>query len=226
MAPLFVSLNKTAPWSPCSALYITEFFDNGHGREYFRLRVKDYTLSKSETEQPHRDFCQCGHLPQHCGSVIRADSEMNKTYCYSSHTLTMASLLKHVTPLKLWVVEIVYLALDFHILFSSPFLCLSLCLASLRCSLPPCCASCIVCILARPISEPSFPLSHTMDFFLFFTSSAKSNSWCQQNMFFISWKMPPTKTHVAENVHSEVRTSLTTPNKKLIECNKESLEGQ
>ncbi|XP_054453205.1 A disintegrin and metalloproteinase with thrombospondin motifs 8-like [Anoplopoma fimbria] len=31
MAPLFVSLNKTAPWSPCSALYVTEFFDNGHG---------------------------------------------------------------------------------------------------------------------------------------------------------------------------------------------------
>lgn len=37
MAPLFVSLNKTAPWSPCSALYITEFFDNGHGRKYSRL---------------------------------------------------------------------------------------------------------------------------------------------------------------------------------------------
>lgn len=37
MAPLFVSLNKTMPWSPCSALYITEFFDNGHGREYCRL---------------------------------------------------------------------------------------------------------------------------------------------------------------------------------------------
>uniref|UniRef100_A0A8D3B0J5 ADAM metallopeptidase with thrombospondin type 1 motif 8 n=1 Tax=Scophthalmus maximus TaxID=52904 RepID=A0A8D3B0J5_SCOMX len=31
MAPLFVSLNETAPWSPCSALYVTEFFDNGHG---------------------------------------------------------------------------------------------------------------------------------------------------------------------------------------------------
>ncbi|XP_075994323.1 A disintegrin and metalloproteinase with thrombospondin motifs 8-like [Genypterus blacodes] len=31
MAPLFVSLNMTAPWSPCSTLYITEFFDNGHG---------------------------------------------------------------------------------------------------------------------------------------------------------------------------------------------------
>ncbi|KAM3875424.1 A disintegrin and metalloproteinase with thrombospondin motifs 8-like [Diretmus argenteus] len=31
MAPLFVNLNKTSPWSPCSALYITDFFDNGHG---------------------------------------------------------------------------------------------------------------------------------------------------------------------------------------------------
>ncbi|XP_068601901.1 A disintegrin and metalloproteinase with thrombospondin motifs 8-like [Brachionichthys hirsutus] len=31
MAPLFANLDKAAPWSPCSALYITEFFDNGHG---------------------------------------------------------------------------------------------------------------------------------------------------------------------------------------------------
>ncbi|KAJ8401713.1 hypothetical protein AAFF_G00376840 [Aldrovandia affinis] len=31
MAPFFFHLNKTLPWSPCSALYITEFFDNGHG---------------------------------------------------------------------------------------------------------------------------------------------------------------------------------------------------
>ncbi|KPP75388.1 A disintegrin and metalloproteinase with thrombospondin motifs 8-like, partial [Scleropages formosus] len=31
MAPFFVQLNQTLPWSPCSALYITEFFDNGHG---------------------------------------------------------------------------------------------------------------------------------------------------------------------------------------------------
>uniref|UniRef100_A0A8C6T697 ADAM metallopeptidase with thrombospondin type 1 motif, 15b n=1 Tax=Neogobius melanostomus TaxID=47308 RepID=A0A8C6T697_9GOBI len=31
MTPLFVSLNKTSPWSPCSALHITEFFDSGHG---------------------------------------------------------------------------------------------------------------------------------------------------------------------------------------------------
>lgn len=59
MAPLFVNLNKTAPWSPCSALYITEFFDNGHGGKYFRLspqHVENYTLNKSETEQPCRDL--------------------------------------------------------------------------------------------------------------------------------------------------------------------------
>ncbi|XP_010865083.2 A disintegrin and metalloproteinase with thrombospondin motifs 8 [Esox lucius] len=31
MASVFVSLNKTMPWSPCSARYVTEFFDNGHG---------------------------------------------------------------------------------------------------------------------------------------------------------------------------------------------------
>ncbi|XP_023648462.1 A disintegrin and metalloproteinase with thrombospondin motifs 8-like isoform X2 [Paramormyrops kingsleyae] len=31
MAPLFVHLNRSLPWSSCSALYITDFFDNGHG---------------------------------------------------------------------------------------------------------------------------------------------------------------------------------------------------
>lgn len=31
MTPLFVSLNKSSPWSPCSAHHITEFFDSGHG---------------------------------------------------------------------------------------------------------------------------------------------------------------------------------------------------
>lgn len=64
-----------------------------------------------------------------------------------------------------------------------------------------------------------FPLSHTMDFFLFF-SSAKRDSFCQQNMFFISWKMPPTKTHMADNDYSEQLMSLTTADKKVIECYK------
>uniref|UniRef100_A0A8B9HH99 A disintegrin and metalloproteinase with thrombospondin motifs 1 n=1 Tax=Astyanax mexicanus TaxID=7994 RepID=A0A8B9HH99_ASTMX len=31
MAPVFNGFNRTYPWSPCSAFYITEFFDNGHG---------------------------------------------------------------------------------------------------------------------------------------------------------------------------------------------------
>nr|XP_055052202.1 A disintegrin and metalloproteinase with thrombospondin motifs 8 [Misgurnus anguillicaudatus] len=31
MAPVFTELSKTSPWSPCSALYVTEFFDNGYG---------------------------------------------------------------------------------------------------------------------------------------------------------------------------------------------------
>lgn len=32
MAALFVHLNKTQPWSPCSAMYLTEFLDGGHGK--------------------------------------------------------------------------------------------------------------------------------------------------------------------------------------------------
>ncbi|XP_053547479.1 A disintegrin and metalloproteinase with thrombospondin motifs 8 [Bombina bombina] len=31
MADLFVQLNKSVPWSPCSALHLTDFFDNGYG---------------------------------------------------------------------------------------------------------------------------------------------------------------------------------------------------
>ncbi|XP_072012833.1 A disintegrin and metalloproteinase with thrombospondin motifs 8 [Engystomops pustulosus] len=31
MAPLFLQLNKSIPWSPCSAMHLTEFFDSGHG---------------------------------------------------------------------------------------------------------------------------------------------------------------------------------------------------
>ncbi|KAM5245947.1 A disintegrin and metalloproteinase with thrombospondin motifs 8 [Ctenodactylus gundi] len=31
MAPFFIHLNKTLPWSPCSAMYLTELLDDGHG---------------------------------------------------------------------------------------------------------------------------------------------------------------------------------------------------
>ena len=32
MAPLYVQLNKTRPWSPCSASFLREFLDRGYGR--------------------------------------------------------------------------------------------------------------------------------------------------------------------------------------------------
>lgn len=31
MAPVFIHLNKTLPWSPCSTMYLTDFLDSGHG---------------------------------------------------------------------------------------------------------------------------------------------------------------------------------------------------
>jgi hypothetical protein len=39
MASVFFSLNKTLPWSPCSARYVTEFFDNGYGRITYPLNL-------------------------------------------------------------------------------------------------------------------------------------------------------------------------------------------
>ncbi|XP_076867970.1 A disintegrin and metalloproteinase with thrombospondin motifs 8 [Brachyhypopomus gauderio] len=53
MAPLFVHLNKTLPWSPCSALYVTEFFDNGHGD--CLLDAPDQTLPLRD-EPPGRAY--------------------------------------------------------------------------------------------------------------------------------------------------------------------------
>ena len=38
MAPLFIHLNKTQPWSPCSAMYLTEFLDGGHGEDPHRSK--------------------------------------------------------------------------------------------------------------------------------------------------------------------------------------------
>ncbi|XP_040182159.1 A disintegrin and metalloproteinase with thrombospondin motifs 8 [Rana temporaria] len=31
MAPVFLQLNKSMPWSPCSAMHLTDFFESGHG---------------------------------------------------------------------------------------------------------------------------------------------------------------------------------------------------
>lgn len=44
MAPLFIHLNKTQPWSPCSAMYLTEFLDGGHGKAQFSCLVTQNNL--------------------------------------------------------------------------------------------------------------------------------------------------------------------------------------
>lgn len=84
MAPLFVSLNDTAPWSPCSALYITEFFDNGLGRKCSMLAFHPFWKWHNEKVSewvhvpPHRDL-----LPTSTSatalSVIKADAKMIKS---------------------------------------------------------------------------------------------------------------------------------------------------
>lgn len=70
MAPFFVHLNKTLPWSPCSALYITEFFDNGYGmillclsgccfNHFPFLKVTVYVSEKELPEMQYHLVCSC-----------------------------------------------------------------------------------------------------------------------------------------------------------------------
>lgn len=33
MSPTLIQINRTSPWSPCSAAIITEFLDSGHGED-------------------------------------------------------------------------------------------------------------------------------------------------------------------------------------------------
>ncbi|KAL4647531.1 A disintegrin and metalloproteinase with thrombospondin motifs 8 [Arapaima gigas] len=77
MAPLFVQLNQTLPWSPCSALYVTEFFDNGHGD--CLLDTPERTLPLP-TELPGASYdldrqCQqsFGEEFAHCPNTTAAD---------------------------------------------------------------------------------------------------------------------------------------------------------
>lgn len=213
MAPLFVSLNKTAPWSLCSALYITEFFDNGHGKTYLSF----FSSILEITHWLHQKLSsQYGRLFHNTDSLNRADSETNKQ-CYSSSAITMAFLCKHVAPLKWFCRDSLSCPRFPHPLLLTPFLFLN------GASLSPSLVVYVtfVCILARPISEPSFPMSHATDFFLFFTSLARSNSWCQQNMFFISLN----KKRVWLRVFiPNCRRHWTLKKQKCIECNRESCE--
>ncbi|KAJ8266253.1 hypothetical protein GJAV_G00128300, partial [Gymnothorax javanicus] len=77
MAPVFAHLNKTLPWSPCSALYITEFFDGGHGDCLLDVPGRTVPLPM---EQPGRTLSldvQCrqmfGEELEHCPNTSAAD---------------------------------------------------------------------------------------------------------------------------------------------------------
>lgn len=52
MSPTLIQINRTSPWSPCSAAIITEFLDSGHG-EFSRplTHVLDYKQSRSVMEE-------------------------------------------------------------------------------------------------------------------------------------------------------------------------------
>lgn len=103
MAPLFVSLNDTAPWSPCSALYITEFFDNGLGRKCSMLAFHPFWKWHNEKVsecvcRPTETCCQPPHLPQHSLLLKLMQRWLNLPVLLLRTASTMAVLLKHVSP--------------------------------------------------------------------------------------------------------------------------------
>lgn len=50
MSPTLIQINRTSPWSPCSAAIITEFLDSGHG-EFPRPPTSAF-----DCKQPHSVF--------------------------------------------------------------------------------------------------------------------------------------------------------------------------
>lgn len=141
-----------------------------------------------------KSFCQ--HLPRHHGSVIRADSDHRWIkHCYSS---------THVTPIKLWVVEMVYVALG---VVPAPFTLYS---SALRLDRSVSTRRVLHLALFVSLQDKSvkllFPLSHT------WTSSSSSpqpratagvGEMC-------SLSVASNKSHVAVNDHSWQLISLTT----------------
>ncbi|XP_028839525.1 A disintegrin and metalloproteinase with thrombospondin motifs 8 [Denticeps clupeoides] len=80
MAPLFVHLNRTLPWSPCSALYVSEFFDNGHGdclldqpEQSLPLPAEPpgntYGLDRQCQQAFGEDFAHCPDAPEVCSQL-------------------------------------------------------------------------------------------------------------------------------------------------------------
>ncbi|KAL4608622.1 A disintegrin and metalloproteinase with thrombospondin motifs 8-like [Arapaima gigas] len=77
MASVFIHLNKTMPWSPCSAFHITEFFDSGHGdclldkpEKTLPLPTKLPGLTYNLDQQCQQAF---GGMFRHCPNVTDAD---------------------------------------------------------------------------------------------------------------------------------------------------------
>ncbi|NXO04794.1 ATS8 metalloproteinase, partial [Rhinopomastus cyanomelas] len=68
MAPLFIHLNKTQPWSPCSAMYLTDFLDGGHGDCLLDAPVDPLSLP---TELPGRGPLYS--LDQQCQQIFGKD---------------------------------------------------------------------------------------------------------------------------------------------------------
>ncbi|XP_048418321.1 A disintegrin and metalloproteinase with thrombospondin motifs 8-like isoform X1 [Stegostoma tigrinum] len=77
MAPLFIRLNRTLPWSPCSAFHITEFFDNGHGDCLLDAPVDSVPLPTELPGQAYNLNTQCqqifGENCQHCPNTSESD---------------------------------------------------------------------------------------------------------------------------------------------------------
>uniref|UniRef100_UPI00398E889F A disintegrin and metalloproteinase with thrombospondin motifs 8-like n=1 Tax=Pristiophorus japonicus TaxID=55135 RepID=UPI00398E889F len=77
MAPLFIRLNRSLPWSPCSAFHITEFFDNGHGDCLLDAPAKSVPLPTELPGQAYDLDAQCqqifGEEYRHCPNTSDSD---------------------------------------------------------------------------------------------------------------------------------------------------------
>ncbi|GCB62131.1 A disintegrin and metalloproteinase with thrombospondin motifs 8-like [Scyliorhinus torazame] len=77
MAPLFIHLNRTLPWSPCSAFHITEFFNNGHGNCLLDAPAYSVPLPTELPGQTYDLDTQCrqvfGEEYRHCPNTSDSD---------------------------------------------------------------------------------------------------------------------------------------------------------
>uniref|UniRef100_A0A4W3HW95 Peptidase M12B domain-containing protein n=1 Tax=Callorhinchus milii TaxID=7868 RepID=A0A4W3HW95_CALMI len=78
MTPVFTHLNRTLPWSPCSAFHITEFFDHGHGDCLLDAPVKTIPLPTTLPGQTYNLDEQCqqtfGEEYRHCPNMSNSDA--------------------------------------------------------------------------------------------------------------------------------------------------------